>query len=146
MGASLVNGAGNGRLGKLILALRMEFARSLDIEPSQVDVRNVFEMPGGSKTVVEILVSPFDGSTMPLDLSKAASDLMDQVERNRAGVDEATDLLTLISFVEVKDHGSVRLQWTSQHIALVLLLITALSHYYGVSHSVPVPHLLLACV
>ena len=38
----------------------------------------------------------------------AASNPIDQIERNRATVDDPSDLMKLVSHVEVKDRGTVR--------------------------------------
>jgi hypothetical protein len=127
---TLVNGVGNGRLGWLLHAVRIEFSRSLDIEPSRVDVRDIYETPGSSlKTCVEVVVSPMKGHISNIDLDKAACDLMDQAERNRASVDCAADLFKLISHVEIKDHGSARLQsWSLANLLVVLVVLAA--HYH----------------
>ena len=71
-------------------------------------------------------------TTRCVDLSKAASDLMDQVERNRATVDDPSDLMKLIWHVEVKNHGAVRLQWNFKHLVVVIVAIVSLAQYYGV--------------
>ena len=95
---------------------------------TQVDVRDVFAQ-SESKTVVELVAST---TTRCVDLSKAASDLMDQIERNRATVDDPSDLMKLVSHVEVKDRGTVRLQWNLKHLVVVIVSIMFLAHYYGV--------------
>jgi hypothetical protein len=128
---TLVNGVGNGRLGWLLQAVRIEFARSLDVDPARVDVRDIFQVPGAPRTCVEVVVSPLKGHITKDDLGRAASDLMDQAERNRASVDCAADLMKLISYVEVKDHGATRLQWSMKQMLVVLALLTAAAHYYG---------------
>jgi hypothetical protein len=93
----------------------------------QVEVRDVFGLRG-SKTVVELVVSTTDKW---VDLYKAASDLMDQVERNRAMVDDPADLMRLISRVEVKGHDTFRLQWNFKQLVVVVLIMISLAHYYG---------------
>ena len=54
---TLVAGVGNGRLGWLIRALRRDVARTLDLEPALVDVRDVYEAKEGCLTVVTLIVS-----------------------------------------------------------------------------------------
>jgi len=71
---TLVGGAGNGRLSGLKSALRLELARSLSVASSQVEVWEILDK--GGKTTVELVVS----EALPSDdLSRVASDLMDQV-------------------------------------------------------------------
>ena len=71
---TLVGGAENGRLSGLQSALRVELARTLRVTSSQVEVREIEDK--GGKTTVELIVS----EALPSDdLSRVASDLMDQV-------------------------------------------------------------------
>ena len=127
---ALVGGVGNGRLGWLIVALRRGIARTLVLEPALVDVREVYEARKGALTVVECVVS-VPASRGRLDLEAAASDIMDQCERNRARVDDPADLMKLVSHVDVKDHGSTRLKWGLAQALLVAAIVAAFAHYYG---------------
>ena len=56
---------------------------------------------------------------------------MDQCERNRARVDDADDLMKLVSHVDVKGHGSSRQQWSFPQVVLVAAIVAAMAHYYG---------------
>jgi len=127
---TLVAGVGNGRLGWLIQALRCDVARTLGLEPALVDVREVYEAKEGCLTVVECIVS-VPAPHGRLSLATAASDLMDQCERNRARVDDADDLMKLVSHVDVKGHGSSRQQWSFPQVVLVAAIVAAMAHYYG---------------
>ena len=121
----LIDGAGNGRPGWLRRAFRMDFARSLMIEMEDVDVCDMFEIDG--KTVVELVVSELKPSS---SVCNAAVALVEQVERNRASVDGPSDLIKLISRVEVKDYA-VRRRWNSMHTTCALAILTLLAYYHG---------------
>jgi hypothetical protein len=127
---TLVAGVGHGRLGWFIQALRCDMVRTLGLEPALVDVREVYEAKEGCLTVVECVVS-VPASHGRLSLTTAASDLMDQCERNRERVDDADDLMKLVSHVDVKGHGSSRLQWSFAQVVLVAAIVAAMAHYYG---------------
>ena len=128
---TLVGGVGNGRLGGLITALRRGVARTLDLEPALVEVRELYEASKDTLTVVECVVS-VPASRGRLDLAATASDIMDQCERNRVRVDDPEDLMKLISHVDVKDHGASRQQWGFAQVVLVAAIVASFAHYYGV--------------
>jgi len=50
---------------------------------------------------------------------------------NRARVDDAEDLMKLISPIDVKGHGSSRQQWGFAQVVLVAAIVAAMAHYYG---------------
>ena len=130
---SLMAGAGNGSLKGLKKNLCMEFARAVDIPVSYVEVRDISVISEGSATRVELVLSQWKATA---DLNKLASDLLDQVDKNMVNVDDAGDLMKLISHVEVKGHSAVRgggvLLLKKWHLVGVAIMICLISHYYGV--------------
>jgi len=126
----LIAGAGNGRLKGLKQNLCIEFARSLDTPASRVEVHDIYETPGGSRTCVEFVLSPIK-STSSAALNRVASDLMDQVDKNMENVDEVCDLMKLISHIEIKGHSAERGRKTRYMLAVAALLFV-IAHYYGV--------------
>ena len=92
----------------------------------RADVKKQDNGPESSTTVVELIVCQ---TQYDANLSLAASNILDRVEKRRA--DRGADLLKLIDKVEVRDRVSCRVPTGSNYVLLVLAVIVVLASYHG---------------
>ena len=92
----------------------------------RADVKKQDNGPESSTTVVELIVCQMQYDA---NLSLAASNILDRVEKRRA--DRGADLLKLIDKVEVRDRVSCRGPTGSNYVLLVLAVIVVLAFYHG---------------
>jgi hypothetical protein len=61
---------------------------------------------------------------------------MDQVDKNTANIDDASDLMKLITHIDIKGHDTERgggvLMLKKRHMLAFAALVSIISHYYGV--------------
>ena len=92
----------------------------------RADVKKQDNGPESSTTVVELIVCQMQYDA---NLSLAASNILDRVEKRRA--DRGADLLKLIDKVEVRDRVSCRGPTGSNYVLLLLAVIVVLASYHG---------------
>jgi hypothetical protein len=134
---TLLATAGNGRLGGLKTALRMEVARACEADVVDVEILRLFEKPAtpdgqAAATVSDIMITATRGWNRSADLTRMASALMDQVDRNRSASDSSTaTLMECVRSAEIRDHTLLPSRAHHQRAWLLLLLIL-MAHYSGV--------------
>ena len=132
-----------GRLGGLKTALRVEVSRSCEVDVAAVQVLSISEKPAacGAATIADIMIHVQQqlGWDSAADVSRIATALMDQVERNRllSDADAATTLLSCVAAAEIRDHAL--LPSRTHHCFWVSILLIIMAGATAFSPLTPAP-------